>query len=307
MKRRFASVVGMLALVAALFYWIAWRSQVIRAPGEPPSRRVLEQTRRIQGALEHGRKVYSQLDMKPVREISSIEQLDEMLGSRIAEAMREFVSDDKPGHDSKSLDDIRKDVIGLMYHRWFAPSFDAYDQFMLDVGYSLPNTYTEITDGRKDSLRLSFKMWTGQEFDPTRPPRDSLRAMWEAGPAGPGQVAELEAFAVDPDGVEFGIKPVTLIDYSGVEFDGALSRVGWHGGESGSIPRYWQPAAGFYHHRVNAGQTIQQATVGVILKFTNGQTVPFCFNCWYDVQTRRWYLESVLIANFQENFGGVFF
>ncbi len=308
MDRRVTSIVAPVVLVAALLYWVAWRSQVIRAPGEPASRAVVEETQRIQNDLEHGRKVYAQLDMKPVGEVASLEQLDEELGAQIAADMQQYVSDSKPGHDAKSLERIRNDVIGLMYHRWFAPSFDDYDRFMVEAGYVLPDTYAELGDGRKDSLRISFEMWTGQPFDPTRSPRESLRLMWDADRGGTGRAARLEAFAVDPDGVEFGVKTASLTSYSTVEFEGPLGRVGWQGGQTGTIPRYWLPRSGTYHEKVQAGQQVELAKVGVILRFANGQTLPFCFSCWYDVQTDRWYLYSVAMANYQiEGFGSVYF
>lgn len=307
MDRRVVSVVALVILVASLFYWVAWRSQVIRAPGEPPRREVVEEAQRIQSDLQRARELYAQLDMMPVREVSSIEQLDETLGAQIAADMPPFVSDGKPGHDAKSLERIRHDVIGLMYHRWFAPSFDDYDRFMVESGYVLPETYAEISDGRRHALRLSFEARTGEPFDPSKPPRESLRRMWESGPAGAGRAVELGALSIDPDGVEVATRTVCPSHYFEVELEGALGRVGWHGAEQASIPRYWQPSVGWLTERLESNQCVELATVGVILQFNKGDTVPYRFNFWYDVQTQRWYLYSVGIANFEEGFGGVFF
>lgn len=308
MTREHFGIAALVLVVLGLTYWVPRRSQVIRAPGEPPSREVVEATRRVESDRKEARKLYSQLDMKQVSEIASMKQLDEALGVQIAADMQAIVSDDKPGHDARSFERIRQDVIGLMYHRWCSPSFDDYDRFMTEAGYVLPDTYAELADGHRDSLRISFESWTGQTFDPTRPPRESLRLMWDADRGGTGRAARLEAFAVDPDGVEFGVKTASLTSYSTVEFEGPLGRVGWQGGQTGTIPRYWQPRAGTYHERVQARQEVELAKVGVILRFTNGQTLPFCFNCWYDVQTRRWYLYSVVMSNYQiEGFGSVYF
>ncbi|MCL4220739.1 MAG: hypothetical protein KJZ65_05160 [Phycisphaerales bacterium] len=309
MLRNAALVGSAIIVLIALTYWIGWRSQVIRVPGEPRPRRVVEEEERVEADLATARELYQQLQMLPVSEVHSLQELDHAIGTLIAADALKLVNDRKPAYRPEKLMDLRNDVVGIVYHRWIRPSFDEYDRFMTEAGYVLPETYIEITDGRKDSMRLSYPIWIGEPFDPEMRPREVLQKLWHAPPPSPGagQAQHLQALSIDEEGIEVAAGPYCLTSERCPPLGGRLGEVGWHGGREITIPRYWQPRSGWPDDLLRRGQCVEHASVGIVLRFENGSVLPFRFDCWYDESSARWWVYSIAMNNVEGFFGGVFF
>lgn len=83
MNRKYS--IALLALVVLMLtYWVGWRSQVIRVPGEPRPRRVVEEEQQVEADLATARELYQQLQMLPVSEVHSLQELDQAIGTLIA-------------------------------------------------------------------------------------------------------------------------------------------------------------------------------------------------------------------------------
>lgn len=309
MSRERVVILVLVVSVLALLYWVAWRSQVIRAPGEPENPRVVEERNRIENDIATARVLYEKLAMSSISEFESIKELDDAVGTLIEDDLQGLVRADHPAYRLDKFQSLREDVIGMLYHRWVAPSFDNYDQFLTSRGYVLPETYAEIIDGRKDSLSITYPIWTGKPFDPSRAPRESLRDLWNGPPPRPGLVlaTRLRAVSIDSTGVEVAAGRFCLTSDRPPPIHGPLGEVGWYGGRTPTIPRYWQPRVGWPHARLLKGECIEHATIGLVLKFESGHTVPYLFVGWYDPDAQRWWVYSVEAANVNMDFGGVFF
>jgi len=309
MLRRLMPVGVAVLVVVCLMYWVGWRSRMIRVPGEPKPPDVVEEEQRREADLATARELYEQLQMLPVAEVQSLEQLDQSFGSLITDDCRRFADNRSAAYTADKLDALRHDVVGIVYYRWIQPSFEEYDRFMTNAGYVLPETYAEIKDGRKDSLRLGYPIWVKEPFDPEMPPREALRRFWNASPPRPtaGQAQHLQALSIDPDGVEVAVGRYCLTSERFPPLGGKLGEVGWYGGMEITIPRFWQPRSGWPHDRLARNQCVEHASVGVVLRFENGTVLPFRFDCWFDEQSGRWWVYSIAMTNVDGYFGGVFF
>lgn len=295
--------------VPVLLYWIGWRSQVIRVPGEPQDPRVAQEIRRIEQDEAVASKLYAQLQMHPVAELRSIEQLDEAVGTLITADLQSLSRTNHPAYHMERLQQVKDDVIGMIYYRWIRPSFEEYDRFLTSRGYVLPATYAEIKDGRSVSMRVLYTDWVGEPFNEEMTPREALRRLWDAQPnlSGFKSARYLSQVSVDDDGVEAAVGQYTLTTDRSTSLAGTLGEVGWYGGQEVTIPRYWQAPAGWPQHRIITAGRVEWATIGVVLHFECGVIAPYKFECWFDDRSQRWYVHSVESANAVEHFGGIFF
>lgn len=301
------TIVGLVLVIAGAMYWVAWRSKYLHAPGEPPDPRVVARQERFARARSIGQDLYDRLKMLGTERIESIEQLDAEVGSLIWEDLEKHVSTDDPAHSPETLAKIRSDLVGLIYYRWVQPSFDEYDRFMTQAGYTLPDRFEEMNSGHQIALEISLRIHAKREINKSKPPRDLVRELWEAMPPGGGRAADMRAIAVDPDGIEVVMARVCSPEYDLPSLGGALGHAGWDDGDSATCIRFYQSPSGWPHDLLRRRSCVQVARVGIVMRFRGGDAFPFKFDCWFDPASRRWYVDTVYIGNDTEDFGGVFF
>jgi hypothetical protein len=306
-RSRLWAVLLLVLLFGLSLYWVAWRSSVLHAPGEPRSIEVEKEKTLIVTSRKAGEEIYKQLEMRDISEFHSLDELDNVVGEMIQNDLDPFESPNEDALRADVLEKIRRDVVGLMYYRWVQPSFDEYDRFMTQSGYVLPEHFNDLVRGNRLSLKGTYKNRTGGDIDETRTPRSVLRELWDMSSPGGSQAAHLKAATVEDDGVEVEIGKSCAGDILGISIDGVLGPAAWEGANTVTCPKYYQSRSGWPHDLHRQGMCVTVARVGVILRFANGDAFPFKFGCWYDPKTRAWYIYSVNIGNHKEGFGGVFF
>lgn len=307
MSRQRIGYVGLFFVILGLLYWVGWRSRLIHVPGEPRNARVVAEEQRLETARSDADDLYKKILMMEKSNVDSIEQLDETIGSLIGDDLARLASVTNGAYETEKLSKIREDIIGLMYHRWVQPSFDAYDAFMRSHGYSVPGSWEQLSSGHQAALAGSYLIWTNTTLDSTRPPIELIRELWEAGSPGEGRAADLRAISIDPDGVEVASRRVCPGEMLTAELGGRLGQIGWEGASGVACVQYYQPGLRRPFDLQKSGRCVDIARVGVVLRFKGEETHPFIFSCWFNPEDENWYIYSISIQNYEEGFGGVFF
>lgn len=307
MRRVVSSTLLVTLVIGLSAYWIAWRSDFIRAPGEPLSDRQRVQEKLKADTFQKARELYRPLEMVNRESIGSFDDMIDKVGSLISSDLQPFVNPLERSRSSAALNKLVTDIIGMMYYRWVQPSYEDYAAFMKQAGYGLPSSFAGLNGGHQVVLRSFYRVHLERPLDESRAPYDLIGEMWRGPAKSDRQATRMHAVSIDDDGTEVMFYVDSPTHLTTPILGGPLGEVGWEGANSVTCVRFFQPRTGWPDDLLKRGYSVEMARVGVVLEFEHGERFPFKFDCWFDPQTAAWYVHSVMIGNHEEKFGGVFF
>ncbi|RMH12577.1 MAG: hypothetical protein D6695_06235 [Planctomycetota bacterium] len=301
MRKWMATTLCLVAGAVTLTVGLA-RSRIVRLPWQPH-----DELNIPKGASRDSvQPLYDAVPMCRTTVLAGQVELSDLLASALKPDMDSAMDERNPAYTREALQDMVEQLSTVMYHRWWSSNFESYHAAMESAGYRLRSTEGLVHWAAVDPV---YPQLTGQAWDPTLPPEQITRAIWEARPPGKGLAAKLAAIAADSSGMRVGFARLCPGEDQIYPLPpGPLGQAGWLGDTVGAFSRFYEPKSGNrLQDLLRAHRCVELATVGVLMRFDHGQTYPFLFWFWFDPEEKRWMLDKVGVGNQTPDFGGIFF
>ncbi|KAA0213922.1 MAG: hypothetical protein DYG94_03420 [Leptolyngbya sp. PLA3] len=290
-------VVATLALMTGLA-----RSRVIRAPWhrDPESK-----AQRIKASVDRFQEACAGMEVIPASAVSSEQQIDQILARAFASTGTDVAQNQSTALSPLALNQLRSDLAGILYRRWWDSSFESYSTFMESRGYEIRSGDDLVSHCGID---LIYSASTGKPWDPSLPPKQAVEEVWNAKPPCPVPLTELKALVTDSTGlgIAFGqICPGDLEYYPTPP--GPLGESGWLGERQVGFNVYFQAGGARRSEQLASRRCVMLATVGCVMQLKDGRFIPMLFFLWFDQDAGRWILEKAGAGNIPEGVGGIGF
>lgn len=293
---------GVLGLVALVAVGVAlWRSRVLRISTglEPDPARQGADVRRAVSAL------YDQLPFEPRTSITSVADLDHVLGPAMSADVQALSLASVGPHAPEKLADLGTQLATVVFDRFLQGDFEVYHQSMVAMGYRLSDIEWLRNNWGADQF---YEQVTGTPCPPDISNIDLVRAVWNAiGATGP-KSSRIAAIGSGEGAVEVVFQrtcPNSLSRWP--QLTGALGDVGWSGGHFGAFSFFYEPVGRKWQDLYRSQACFESATVGIVVRLENGEAYPYQFYFWYDEELGRWRLGQIAMGNITSAVGHIFF
>lgn len=290
-------LVAILALATGLV-----RSRIIRAPWQKPPE---SKSTRVKAAVDHFQELCAEMEVIPASAVSSEEHLNQILAQAFESTRTDTAQRQATALSPRSIEQLRRDLSGILYRRWWDGSFESYNTFMESLGYRIRSVDDLV---RHCGIDLIYPASTGKPWDPSLPPKQAVEEVWNARPTCPVPLTELKALATEPAGLGIAFRQVCPGD---LEYyptpPGPLGERGWLGERQAGFNVYFQAGDARRSEQLAARRCVMLATVGVVMQFKDGRFIPMLFFLWFDQDAGRWILEKAGAGNIPEGVGGIGF